>query len=38
MEDLLLSSLNPPNAFGVEFRVGSNGHSATDEQESISIL
>jgi hypothetical protein len=38
MEDLLLSSLNPPNAFGLEFRVGSHGHSPTDEQETMSIL
>jgi hypothetical protein len=37
MEDQLLSSLNPPNAFGYEFRVGSDGHYPTDEQESTSI-
>jgi hypothetical protein len=37
MEDLLFSSLNPPNAFGFEFRVGSDGHNSTDVQESMSI-
>ena len=38
MEGLLLSSLNPPNAFGLEFRVGSNGHNPMDQQERMFVL
>lgn len=32
-----LSSLNPPNAFGLEFRAGSDRHNPMNEQESMPV-